>query len=177
MTRCVAAVDYQYPWDRLIARFKFQGEAGWADTLAEPMWRAAQAQGMGHADVLWVPVPVGPERLAERGYNQAWELCRALRRQSGLPALSDALVRLGHATDQHRLGHAQRLVNLRGAFAAHPARAGHLRTTRVVLVDDVRTTGATLEHAALALRQAGCAQVDALVFARTPSDADQRNAP
>lgn len=169
----MAAVDYRYPWDGLIARFKFRNEPGWASTLAEPMWRQAQALALLTPDSLWVPIPVSPGRLAERGYNQAWELCRALRRRSGLPALAEALVRVAEAPDQHRLAPAQRLSNLRGAFAAHPAHVARLRNTQIVLVDDVRTTGATLENAALALRQAGCARVHALVFARTPNDSDQ----
>ena len=101
------------------------------------------------------------------------ELCCALRRRSGHPALADALVRMVDAPDQHRLPPALRLTNQQGAFATDPAHAARLRDARVVLVDDVRTTGATLEHAALALRQAGCAQVEALVFARTLADSDQ----
>jgi ComF family protein len=171
--RCVAAVDYRYPWDGLIARFKFRNEPGWADTLAEPMWREARSQALLTPRALWVPIPVSPARLAERGYNQAWELCRALRRRSGCCGLPDALVRIADAPDQHRLLPAQRLSNLRGAFAAHPAHVARLRESQVVLVDDVRTTGATLENAALALRLAGCARVVALVFARTPHDSDQ----
>lgn len=164
---CVAAVDYAYPWDGLVARLKFRQEPGWATPLADVMWQRARAAGLGTPDSLWVPVPVSHRRLIERGYNQAWELCRALRRLSGRPALADALVRVGDSPDQHQLPHSLRLTNLRGAFAAHPERADRLRHAHVVLVDDVRTTGATLEHAATALRRAGCAQVDALVFART----------
>jgi ComF family protein len=171
--RCVAAVDYRYPWDGLIARFKFRNEPGWASTLAEPMWRQAQDLALLTPDSIWVPIPVSPARLAERGYNQSWELCRVLRGRSGLPALAEALVRVTEAPDQHRLAPAQRLSNLRGAFAVHPAHVARLRNTQIVLVDDVRTTGSTLENAALALRQAGCARVHALVFARTPNDSDQ----
>jgi ComF family protein len=171
--RCVAAVDYRYPWDGLVARFKFRNEPGWAATLAELMWHAAQAQALLMPHPLWVPVPVSPARLAERGYNQARELCRALRRRSGLHALADALVRIADAPDQRRLAPAQRLSNLKGAFAVHPMHMARLQNAHVVLVDDVRTTGATLENAALALRQAGCAGVHALVFARTPHDSDQ----
>jgi ComF family protein len=167
VTRCVAAVDYRYPWDSLIARFKFRHEPGWAQLLAELMWTQARNSDLTSPQTLWVPVPVVRRRLIERGYNQAWELCRALQQRSGLPAMASALVRLGDAPDQHDLPHAQRLNNLKGAFAAHPDQVSHLHQAHVVLIDDVRTTGATLEHAALALRQAGCARVDALVFART----------
>jgi ComF family protein len=166
--RCIAAVDYDYPWDGLIARFKFRNEPGWARAMAQPMWQQAQSHQLITTETLWVPVPVSPSRLAERGYNQAWELCRALRKLSGLSALADALVRVREVPDQHRLLPAQRMTNQRGAFVAHPQHAARLRGASIVLIDDVRTTGATLESAALALRQAGCTAVDALVFARTP---------
>lgn len=163
----MAAVDYAYPWDELIARLKFRQEPGWASPMADLMWQRAGAVGLVGSDSLWVPVPLARQRLVDRGYNQAWEFCRALRRHSGVEALTDALVRVGDAPDQHRLPYALRLSNLRGAFAVHPDRVERIRRAHVVLVDDVRTTGATLEHAATALRRAGCAQVDALVFART----------
>jgi ComF family protein len=166
--RCVAAVDYRFPWDGLIARLKFRNEPGWAAPLAELMWHSAQHQQLLTSETTLVPVPVAPERLAQRGYNQAWELCKAVGRLSGLPALPEALVRLNGAPDQHRLPLSQRLDNLRGAFAAHPLQVARLRGSTAVLVDDVRTTGSTLHHAALALRQAGVVQVHALVLAQTP---------
>jgi ComF family protein len=168
--RCVAAVDYGYPWDALIARFKFRGEPGWATVLAEPMLERALAHDLLPANVLLMPIPVTSSRLAERGYNQAWELTKVLQRRTGRAALADALVRVIHAPDQHQLSQAQRLNNLRGAFAAHPQHMSRLAGARVMLVDDVRTTGATLNSAALALQQAGVADIAALVLARTPSD-------
>ena len=166
--RCVAAVDYVYPWDRLIARFKFRSEPGWARILARPMLEQAQRQGLLSSPSLLVPIPVTPQRLAERGYNQAWELTRVLRRHTGQAALAEGLVRVVDAPDQHRLSQEQRLYNLRGAFAAHPDHLTALRGARVVLIDDVRTTGTTLNSAALSLHQAGVAEVVALVLARTP---------
>lgn len=169
--RCLTAVDYHFPWDGLIGRFKFRGEPGWAGPLGDLMVQSASRQDFLAPDMLLVPVPVTPARLAERGYNQAWELCRAIGRQTGLQAMAEALVRLGDTPDQHRLTRSQRLVNLRGAFAAHPLMVPRLAGRRVVLIDDVRTTGATLHHAGLALGQAGAAEVRALVLARTPQTA------
>ena len=91
---------------------------------------------------------------------------RALQPDS--PAgLADALLRLGDAPDQHSLPREQRQRNLRGAFAAHPDCVAQLKGRRLLLVDDVSTTGATLRSAAFALRQAGATQVQALVIART----------
>lgn len=172
--RCVAAVDYAYPWDGLIARFKFQGESGWAPALAALMLAAPGSRSLlGEAQLL-VPVPLTAERLGSRGYNQAWELVKALRRQAPAhrvrapAALADALLRIRHAPDQHSLPREERLKNLQGAFVAHPARTERLRGAHVLLVDDVRTTGATLQSAAQALRQAGVQCVSALVLARTP---------
>jgi ComF family protein len=172
---CIAAVDYAYPWDHLIARFKFQGEPGWATPFAQQMLRNPLTRELLAQAELMVPVPLTPPRLGERGHNQAWELVKALRvraRLQGLapavPARADALVRLTEVPDQHSLSREQRLRNLNGVFAAHPERLACIRAAHVLLVDDVTTTGATLHAAAQALRQAGAACVSALVFARTP---------
>ncbi|PZO19328.1 MAG: ComF family protein [Burkholderiales bacterium] len=172
---CVAAVDYAYPWDGLIARFKFQSEPGWAQPFAQRLLQVPQTLPLLQTRPLMVPIPLTATRLGERGYNQAWELVKALRAQCSrdtraLPCdtLADALVRLGETPDQHSLGRDARLRNLRGVFAAHPAHAQRLVGRHVLLVDDVTTTGATLHTAAQALLQAGAARVSALVFARTP---------
>lgn len=172
---CAAAVDYAWPWDRLIARFKFRGEPGWATPFAREMLRAPLARDLLAECGLMVPVPLTPTRLGERGHNQAWELVKAVQRQAlvqripvPLRASPDALVRLVEVPDQHSLTRAQRLQNLRGVFAAHPERVVDIRAAHVLLVDDVTTTGATLQAAAQALLQAGAARVSALVFARTP---------
>ncbi|RJP63809.1 MAG: ComF family protein [Comamonadaceae bacterium] len=172
---CAAAVDYAYPWDGLIARFKFRGEPGWATPFARRMLAAPQAAELLSQCSLMVPVPLTTTRLAERGYNQAWELVKALRRLGprkgmAMPATTqpDALVRLIETPDQHSLSREQRLHNLQGVFAAHPLRSASIASAHVLLVDDVSTTGATLHTAAQALRQAGAARVSALVFARTP---------
>ena len=169
LDRCLAAVDYAYPWDSLIARFKFRDEPGLAGALAERMLATPGAEDLIACSDWLVPVPLSPQRLTSRGYNQAWELVKALRaRLTDAPAgLADALVRLGDAPDQHSLPREQRLRNLRGAFAVAPQRVEALRGKRVLLVDDVSTTGTTLHSAAIALRQAGIGQVHGLVVART----------
>lgn len=168
---CLVAVDYAYPWDRVIGRFKFRQEPGLADILAGLVQRspgfAALADGCD-----WVlPVPLSRSRLAERGYNQAWELIRALARsQPGLgpKALPLGLERREGRLDQHHLPRRERLQNLLGAFAVPAKTRPALQGRRVLLVDDVTTTGATLRSAAQALRQAGAASVRAAVVAATP---------
>ena len=172
---CVAAVDYAYPWDALIARFKFRSEPGWAQLFAQQLLNAPHAMQLLQSRPLVVPVPLTANRLGERGYNQSWELVKALqtlcrRRMPALPfdALATALVRLGETPDQHSLGREARLRNLHGVFAAHPSHSRRLPGRHVLLVDDVTTTGATLHTAAQALLHAGADRVSALVFARTP---------
>jgi ComF family protein len=179
--RCVAAVDYGYPWEALISAFKFHGQAGWAAPFAALMWRAEGACALVQACDVIAPVPLTPTRLAERGHHAPWELAKAVARQHAgahsahsahsapVRLCADALVRLSDGAPQHRLGRAERLRNLAGAFAVSPRHAGGLAGRRVLLVDDVTTTGATLLAAARALHAVGVAGVDALVFARTPA--------
>ena len=166
-------MDYAYPWDTLIARFKFRGEPALAHPLATLMLQRPEAKDLVQSCDGIVPIPVSSERLAERGYNQAWELAKALQRQAGIgttKGLPMALVRTGHAPDQHDLPAEQRIKNLKGTFVADPDHTPRIRDQHLLLVDDVSTTGATLRAAANALRQGGARQVSALVLARTAAD-------
>ena len=164
---CIAAVDYAYPWADMLAEFKFRGDPGWAGTLAllihSTPWVAPALEAADRV----LPVPLSPERLRARGFNQSALLARQL---AGPKADGLSLLRLHAAEAQSGLPRAQRLRNLRGTFAVEPARAAALRGQRVVLVDDVMTTGATLHAATEALREAGVGHVTALVLARTGTD-------
>jgi ComF family protein len=110
-----------------------------------------------------VPIPLGPRRLRERGYNQAEALARALGRASGLRVDAAVLRRARETRSQTALAPTARAANVAGAFMASPTQGA-----RLVLVDDVCTTGATLVAAARALRAAGAARVEAVTFARAP---------
>jgi ComF family protein len=163
---CLAACDYAWPWPDCIAQFKFRGEAGWAGPLATLMRSVPWVEpALEQCDTV-LPMPMAPERLRQRGFNQALELARRLA-----PAKTDAtlLLRTRDTPAQIGLSRAERLRNLRGAFAVEPLRAGQLQGRRVVLVDDVMTTGASLFSAAAALRLAGAAHITAVVLARTGS--------
>ncbi|WP_295380665.1 ComF family protein [uncultured Pseudacidovorax sp.] len=169
LDECVAACDYDWPWSACVSRFKFAGEAGWAAPLAAVLRRHPRAADLIDAADLVLPMPLSQERLRERGFNQSLELARRLA-----PGRCNAqvLLRPVHTPPQSGLSRADRLRNLRGAFAVEPARAHGLRGRAVLLVDDVMTTGASLSAAARVLRQAGAAQVTALVLARTPAPGD-----
>lgn len=157
-------MDYAYPWAGALAQFKFQGDPGWAGALATLMRSTPWAEPALEAADRVLPVPLSTERLRERGFNQSALLARQL---AGAKADTRTLLRLHASEAQSGLPRAQRLRNLRNAFALEPARAAALHGQRVVLVDDVMTTGATLHAATQALREAGAGHVTALVFART----------
>jgi len=161
---CFSAASYAFPWSGLVARFKFEGEPGWAAGLARLMRDTpGVAEALARADLV-LPMPLAPARLAERGFNQALELARHLA-----AAKTDArlLLRLRATTTQTTLARTQREANVHGAFGVEPLRQGELRGKAVVLVDDVMTSGASLHAAALAVRAAGATSVSAVVLART----------
>jgi ComF family protein len=161
---CLAAVAYRWPWADCVTQFKFAGQPGWAGALATVMRSTPWVEpALEQADRV-LPMPLARERLAERGFNQALLLAQHLA-----PRRTDArlLLRTRHTPAQSELKRAERLRNVQGVFAVEPLRAHELRDRRVVLVDDVMTSGASLHAASLALRQAGAAHITALVFART----------
>jgi ComF family protein len=164
LAACFAAVDYAYPWSGLVARFKFNAEPGWAPALAELMGRIpGLAAELGRADLL-LPIPLAPRRLAERGFNQALLLARQLDRSR---VETQLLLRLRETDSQTSMDRKAREANVSSAFGLEPMRAGEVRGTSVLLVDDVMTSGASLHAAATVLRQAGAGRVCAVVLART----------
>ena len=175
-TRCIALADYGFPWDRLIARFKYQDQPERARLLAHALHQAvlrAQPPGPPGASIAAVdcvlPVPLSEARLAERGYNQAWELARRVAALQRRPAHAHWLQRLRDTPHQVGLSRAERQRNLQNAMWVTPIGAAGLAGRSVALVDDVMTTGVTLAAATLALRAAGAASVQAWVLARTPA--------
>jgi len=164
LARCLCAVDYAWPWRHLVARFKFHEQPGWDRQLAWLMRSAAWAEDTLHDADRVLPIPLARERLAERGYNQSWLLVRRLAPEKADPTL---LLRIRHTPSQRTLPRSERLSNLQGAFAVDPLRAHEVRGQRLLLIDDVMTSGASLHTAARVLLQAGAEQVSALVLART----------
>ncbi len=121
------------------------------------------------ADLL-IPVPLHRQRLAHRRFNQSVALAREISRVSGVPLDTGLLVRVKPTPPQVGLNRKLRAANMQGAFAVAPRRKGELAGRRLVLVDDVATSGATLNAAARALLRAGAERVDALVFARVVTE-------
>jgi len=164
LNQCLAAVAYAYPWSRLIHDFKFRTEPGLVQTFVHLLRAAPWVEPMLDSADLLLPMPLSSQRLRERGYNQAWLLAHQL---SAAKARADLLLRIKDTPAQHTLKRSQRLTVLNDAFAIEPLLAHAVQNRRVVLVDDVMTTGASLYAAARVLQAAGASQVSALVIART----------
>jgi len=156
---------YGGPLLRALTRLKFQRQTAWAGPLGATL-SASPVLDDPRWDAI-VPVPLHPSRLRERGFNQSVLLARHARRylaRRGPPLRPGWLSRVRATAPQHLLPAADRHQNLRGAFAAR--QPASVAGRRILLVDDVTTTGATLAAAQQALRAAGAAEVGALALLR-----------
>lgn len=160
-----AATRYAPPVDLLVHALKFRAQLPLANAFAQWLLETMAAQASVSGDLL-IAVPLSAERLAERGFNQAQEIARPLARAMQLPLLSDACVRVRDTLPQSGLALADRRDNMRGAFAVMDCQA--IAGKRLLVVDDVMTTGHTLDALAACLKRHGAASVTNLVFARTP---------
>ncbi len=146
-----------------IHRFKYQRWSSLAEPFGEMLADFWQAERLT-ADWL-IPVPLHPSRERDRGYNQSELLARVLSRRVGVPVSRHGLRRTRATAVQMTLNAAQRHANVAGAFEGVDAQ---LRGARVIVIDDVGTTGATLDACAQAVLQTGAASVMGLTLARTP---------
>jgi ComF family protein len=147
-----------------ILKLKHADRTDLAPLFARWLSRAA-ADLLEEAEVI-APVPLHPLRLIRRRYNQAAEVARPLSRLAGVAYLPDALVRRRATETQAGKSGSGRRRNVAGAFHVPDRRRAQVEGRRILLVDDVMTTGATLEGCARALKRAGAARVDAAVLAR-----------
>lgn len=158
-----AAFAYRFPADKLVQALKFGEQLDLATPLADSL-----AENVAIPADCMVPMPLHPARLRKRGHNQSLEIARRLAARLGIPLHPQACIRLRDTPPQSTLKWKERGKNMRRAFQCVEDFGGK----HVAIVDDVMTSGASLNELALALRRAGAAQVSAWVVARTlPHDA------
>ena len=162
--RARAAVRYDDVARKLVHAYKYSDRLDLAPMLGQWMARAGR-ELLAEADAL-VPVPLHWRRLWGRRFNQSATLARAISDMTGVQVLHDALRRVRATPQQVGLSKAQRADNVQGAFRVAPEKKAEVAGRRLVLIDDVLTSGATVDTCARALLRAGAAHVDVLVFAR-----------
>jgi ComF family protein len=156
-----AAFAYAYPVDALIQALKYGGQLALAQLFAQKLYeRIDKAAGVD----LIVPLPLHPKRLAERGFNQAAEIAKILSRLSGIAMDAQLARRVRNTAAQTALPWRERVANMRQAFSCERDLAG----LSIGVIDDVMTTGATLNEFARTLKQSGARRVENWVVARTP---------
>lgn len=156
--RVSAAFVYAWPLAPLIHHYKYAGNLALATLLAQ----ALSARLAGSADLI-IPMPLAPQRLLSRGFNQALEIARVVSRATGVPLAANACRRVRDSAPQASLPWRERAQNIRDAFVCD----ADLQGKRVAVIDDVMTTGATLNELARNLRLAGALEVQGWMVART----------
>ena len=154
------ALSYEYPTNALVLGLKYRSNLAFARPLAARLADALDAEP--YPDIV-IPMPLSPGRLAERGFNQAAELARLAASEFGLKPLSGLVRRNRESAPQASLPWKERARNVRNAFEC----TCRLDGKSVAVVDDVLTTGATLNELALALKRQGARQVTGWIAART----------
>lgn len=162
----IVASDYAAPVDQLVLALKFGNRLEIAPLLAR-MLRDATTRTGAALPALLTAVPLGPTRLIERGFNQSLEIARPFARSLGVPVDAQLLVRQRDTRAQALLHPDERHRNIRGAFLVAGKAIDRVRHCHVGVVDDVMTTGETLNEVAATLKRFGASRVTNFVFART----------
>lgn len=159
----------------IIGALKYEGWPAVVDGIAERLARLRWPEDVVRERAALIPVPLAAVKQRARGYNQAERLAAAVARQWGIPVWDDVLIRTRATPSQTRLTPGERLANVHGAFALKHAgdAASRIRGQHLILVDDVLTTGATLNACAASLFGAGARTLSYLTFGRARAAADR----
>lgn len=163
--RTIAQFVYDYPIDRLLQQFKYQQQLSHTATLADALLQAMQIKltdDLGNIDLL-IPMPMHPKRLQQRGFNQALEIAKIIGKQRQIPVAFNACQRVINTPPQTGLALKDRAKNIKGAFVCPQP----LSNLNIAVIDDVMTSGASLNELARTLKKAGASRVINCVVART----------
>lgn len=146
---------YEGPLKQSLAKLKYERQRRVAEPLGEGLATLWQNRTKLDGNLIAVPIPLHRDREQQRGYNQADLIARGFCQRTGLPLRSQGLLRTQSTTAQHGLSRSDRERNLRSAFALGPGLSRCSPNSRIVLIDDIFTTGATLKAATEVLQKAG----------------------
>jgi len=158
--RAFAPCTYAFPLDRVIQRLKYSGMLAAVPLLADLMLKCVETAPRPD---LVIPMPLSKERLRERGFNQSLEIARPIVSALAVELAPDACIRIAHGSPQSALPWKERAANVRGAFVCMQDLTGR----SIAVVDDVLTTGATMNELARVLRLRGAREITAWIAART----------
>jgi ComF family protein len=159
---CVAPYRYSYPLDHMVRRLKYGGAVTHGRVLGDLLAARVAATRYESWPQMLLPVPLAPARFRKRGYNQAIVLAEHVHRRLNIPLNASVLVRTRETLEQAGLDQPARRRNIRDAFAL----TGTLTVTHVAILDDVVTTGSTVNELARTLKRAGMKRVDVWAVAR-----------
>lgn len=165
--RTIVACNYVPPIDHLVLALKFAHQLGLATAFAKELRNQISAMPQDTLPDLICPIPLGAQRLIARGFNQSLEIAKPLGNDLGIPVRHDLLLRLRDTVQQSSLHPDARHKNVRNAFTVHSELSNLIQARHIALVDDVITTGTTLNEAAKVLKRFGARKVSNFVFART----------
>ena len=155
-----SAFVYDDVWKKSIERFKYYGYREFGDFYSEAMVRVCSAQIRAWRPDMIIPVPLHRSKQRKRGFNQSWYLAERIGRLTGIPADPTLVKKTRRTASQKKLNAAERRRNLAGAFQI----TGNVRGMRILVVDDVYTTGSTMDAMAKTLLPAGAEEVFFLTF-------------
>ncbi len=164
----IVAIDYEPPLDQLVHLLKFHANLSMAPIMGKLIVKAIGKNRRPVCPDFLIAVPLGKRRLIERGFNQSLEIAKTLSRSLKANLVFDLVERNRETEKQSTISFKERKKNVRNAFGIVEANRHLIDNSHIGIIDDVMTTGDTLEEIAALLKKAGAARITNFVFARTP---------
>jgi len=158
-----ALFEYQFPIDKLVTGFKYGDRFQYGAVLSKLLTNHFGNKITNNKPDLIIPVPLHPRRMRKRGFNQALELAKPLSKKFNIPLDNNVCKRIKYTLSQSERGQSKRKSNLRGAFIS----SAKMKLDHVTIIDDIVTTGSTINSLASCLKKAGVKKVDVWCVGRT----------